>query len=111
MGTIRKFESNDEVVVVWDNGKGANYRCAGDYDIRILEPSPTGLSHEKIKCNECGQDPLHGIRWVCADCLAHHDKTINLCSKCYHSDQHSVKHKFFRIQNQTSEKYFSKKFF
>ncbi|CAF0959518.1 unnamed protein product, partial [Brachionus calyciflorus] len=35
VGTIRNFESYEEVVVVWDNGTGANYRCSGEFDIRI----------------------------------------------------------------------------
>ena len=27
VGTVRNFESPEEVVVVWDNGTAANYRC------------------------------------------------------------------------------------
>ena len=27
LGTVRNFESPEEVVVVWDNGTAANYRC------------------------------------------------------------------------------------
>jgi E3 ubiquitin-protein ligase mind-bomb len=42
VGTVRNFESNQEVVVVWDNGTAANYRCSGVYDLRILDSSPTG---------------------------------------------------------------------
>lgn len=42
VGTVRNFESNQEVVVVWDNGTAANYRCSGIYDLRILDSSPTG---------------------------------------------------------------------
>ena len=42
VGTVRNFESNEEVVVVWDNGTAANYRCSGIYDLRILDSSPTG---------------------------------------------------------------------
>ncbi|CAF0858490.1 unnamed protein product [Brachionus calyciflorus] len=104
VGTIRNFESFEEVVVIWDNGTGANYRCSGEFDIRILEPSPCGLYHESIKCNECGKDPLYGIRWICADCLANEKKNINLCSQCYNNDKHLVKHCFYRILTQTSEK-------
>lgn len=58
-----------------------------------------------IKCNECNQDPLYGIRWVCADCLKGESKNINLCSKCYHDDKHQIKHRFYRILTPTSEKY------
>lgn len=42
VGTVRNFESPEEVVVVWDNGTAANYRCAGAYDLRIIDSSPTG---------------------------------------------------------------------
>lgn len=42
MGTVRNFESPEEVVVVWDNGTAANYRCSGAYDLRILDSAPTG---------------------------------------------------------------------
>ena len=42
VGTVRSFESPDEVVVVWDNGTAANYRCAGAFDLRIYDSSPAG---------------------------------------------------------------------
>jgi len=42
MGTVRNFESPEEVVVVWDNGTAANYRCAVAYDLKILDSAPTG---------------------------------------------------------------------
>jgi E3 ubiquitin-protein ligase mind-bomb len=40
---VRNFESPEEVVVVWDNGTAANYRCSGAYDLRILDSAPTGV--------------------------------------------------------------------
>jgi hypothetical protein len=43
VGTVRNFESPEEVVVVWDNGTAANYRCSGPYDLRVLDSAPTGL--------------------------------------------------------------------
>ena len=42
VGTIRSFESSEEVVVVWDNGTAANYRCSAAFDIRLLDSAPTG---------------------------------------------------------------------
>lgn len=42
VGTVRNFESPEEVVVVWDNGTAANYRCAVAFDLRILDNAPTG---------------------------------------------------------------------
>ena len=47
IGTVRNFESPEEVVVVWDNGTAANYRCAGAYDLRILDSASTGESKRK----------------------------------------------------------------
>ena len=42
LGTVRNFESSEEVVVVWDNGTAANYRCHGAYDLRIIDSGPAG---------------------------------------------------------------------
>lgn len=42
LGTVRNFESIEEVVVVWDNGTAANYRCFGAYDLRIVDSASTG---------------------------------------------------------------------
>lgn len=43
VGTVRSFESAEEVVVVWDNGTAANYRCFGAYDLRVLDSAPVSL--------------------------------------------------------------------
>ena len=51
VGTVRNFESPEEVVVVWDNGTAANYRCA-----------PTGTKHDGTMCDTCRQQPIFGIR-------------------------------------------------
>jgi len=58
VGTVRNFESAEEVVVVWDNGTAANYRCAGAYDLRILDSAPTGVKHEGTMCDTCRQQPI-----------------------------------------------------
>ena len=42
LGTVRSFEGSRDVVVVWDNGTSANYRCSGAYDLRIFDSSPAG---------------------------------------------------------------------
>uniref|UniRef100_A0A146LRU8 RING-type E3 ubiquitin transferase n=1 Tax=Lygus hesperus TaxID=30085 RepID=A0A146LRU8_LYGHE len=98
IGTVRNFESPEEVVVVWDNGTAANYRCAGDYDLRIFDSSPTGVKHEGTMCDTCRQQPIFGIRWKCADCT-----NYDLCSICYHADKHSLRHRFYRITLPGSE--------
>ncbi|KAG1650958.1 E3 ubiquitin-protein ligase mib1 [Nymphon striatum] len=53
VGTVRNFESPEEVVVVWDNGTAANYRCSEAYDLRILDSAPTEAleDFEGVKIN------------------------------------------------------------
>ncbi|XP_070491410.1 E3 ubiquitin-protein ligase mind-bomb-like isoform X1 [Chironomus tepperi] len=92
VGTVRNFESSEEVVVVWDGGTAANYRCAGSYDLRILDSAPTGIKHDGTMCDTCRQQPIYGIRWKCAEC-----NNYDLCSICYHSDKHHLRHRFYRI--------------
>lgn len=92
VGTVRNFESAEEIVVVWDNGTAANYRCAGAFDLRILDSAPTGIKHEGTMCDICRQQPIFGIRWKCAECM-----NYDLCSVCYHGDKHNLKHRFDRI--------------
>lgn len=48
------------MVVVWDNGTAANYRCSGAYDLRILDSAPTGVKHEGTMCDTCRQQPIFG---------------------------------------------------
>lgn len=43
LGTVRNCKSSKEMVVVWDNGTTARYRCRGAYDLRILDSGPAGL--------------------------------------------------------------------
>ena len=40
---MRCFESSEEVVIVWDNGTAANYRCSGQFDLRILDSAASGI--------------------------------------------------------------------
>lgn len=62
MGSVRNFESPEEVVVVWDNGTVANYRCSGAYDLRILDSAPTGVKHDGTMCDTCRQQSIYGIK-------------------------------------------------
>ncbi|PAA50284.1 hypothetical protein BOX15_Mlig014167g1 [Macrostomum lignano] len=99
VGTVRNFESPEEVVVVWDNGTAANYRCSGAYDLRVLDNGPAGVVHEDcFSCDECGARPLYGVRWACADCNG-----VSLCSACYHGDKHSTRHRFFQFVHPLAE--------
>ena len=42
VGTLRSFESAEEVLVVWDNGTAANYRCGAYFDLRVLDNASAG---------------------------------------------------------------------
>ena len=45
VGTVKAFENGDEptLIVVWDHGEvGRHYRCQTQFDLRILDSSPTG---------------------------------------------------------------------
>ena len=92
IGTVRSFESAEEVVVVWDNGTAANYRCAGAFDLKIVDSASTGVKHEGALCDSCRQQPIFGIRWKCAEC-----SNFDLCSLCYHGERHNLRHQFYRI--------------
>lgn len=59
VGTVRNFESPEEVVVVWDNGTAANYRCAGAYDLRVLDSAPTGYCCSQLVYNETRPKLIH----------------------------------------------------
>ncbi|KAH9516075.1 E3 ubiquitin-protein ligase MIB1 [Dermatophagoides farinae] len=100
LGTVRNFESPEEVVVVWDNGTAANYRCMGAYDLRIVDSASTSVKHEGAMCDFCRQSPIFGIRWKCGDC-----NNYDLCSICYHGDKHNLKHRFFRILSPGSNRF------
>ncbi|XP_066272663.1 E3 ubiquitin-protein ligase MIB1-like isoform X1 [Branchiostoma lanceolatum] len=99
VGTVRNFESPEEVVVVWDNGTAANYRCAGAFDLRMLDSSPTGIKHDGTMCDTCRMQPIFGIRWKCAECT-----NYDLCSSCYHGDKHNLRHRFYRIATPGTER-------
>ena len=73
VGTVRNYENPEEVVVVWDNGTAANYRCKGAFDIRVLDSAPSGVRHEGTMCDSCRQQPIFGIRYI-----GQQDNTLNL---------------------------------
>nr|XP_009862485.1 E3 ubiquitin-protein ligase MIB1 [Ciona intestinalis] len=99
VGTVRCFESSEEVVIVWDNGTAANYRCSGQYDLRILDSAASGLKHNGSMCDTCRLQPIFGIRWKCAEC-----HNYDLCSACYHADKHHLRHRFYRIVTPDGER-------
>lgn len=98
VGTVRSFEGEGEVLVLWDNGTAANYRCSSHFDIRILDSAPAGIKHSVV-CDGCQASPLYGVRWKCLSC-----PNLNLCSPCYHGDQHNMKHPFCHITTPSSSR-------
>lgn len=50
MGTLRNYESHEEVLVVWDNGVAANYRCSSQFDLRLLDNAPAGMDRVLLNC-------------------------------------------------------------
>lgn len=70
VGTVRSFESPEEVVVVWDNGTAANYRCSGAYDLRILDSAPTGEGFvpRPARCRSSAEPQLLGKEGIKLSC-------------------------------------------
>ncbi|TNN14250.1 E3 ubiquitin-protein ligase mind-bomb [Schistosoma japonicum] len=93
VGSVRRFDTSGEAIVVWDSGIVANYRCGVlGFDLRVLDSAPTGSKHPGTICESCHESPIYGIRWKCVVCLS-----TDLCSTCYHADKHSLAHQFLRI--------------
>lgn len=72
-GTVRSFESAEGVVVVWDNGTAANYRCAGAFDLRIFDSSATGklryfqpriVCFSTNKCLLCATEVVYDVKMI-----------------------------------------------
>ena len=51
--------------------------------------------HDGIKCNNCSQKPIIGVRYQCSKC-----KNYNLCEKCEEENSTTLKHKhnFIKIR-------------
>jgi len=92
MGTVRKYKNSEEVIIVWDKGTVANYRCNDSYDLRILDSGSAGVKHETVTCDSCRKTPIFGTRWTCSEC-----DDYDLCSECYHGDKHVLQHRFYCI--------------
>lgn len=54
MGSVRRFDTVGEAIVVWDSGIVANYRCGTlGFDLRVLDSAPTGVEHPGTICEGC----------------------------------------------------------
>ncbi|CAB4060140.1 MIB [Lepeophtheirus salmonis] len=99
VGTVRNFESPEEVVVVWDNEQQPIIVVQVHMTFVFLDSAPTGVKHDGTMCDTCRQQPIFGIRWKCAEC-----SNYDLCSICYHSDKHNLRHRFYRFSTVGSER-------
>lgn len=52
-----------------------------------------GTKHNGISCNNCGQMPIKGVRYKCANC---HD--FDLCGSCESLEPHNNLHVFIKIK-------------
>ena len=51
------------------------------------------LIHEDIKCNQCNNNNIKGIRYKCLQC-----QSFNLCSNCEANNEHDPSHIFIKIR-------------
>ncbi|XP_022698616.1 E3 ubiquitin-protein ligase MIB2-like isoform X1 [Varroa jacobsoni] len=90
------------VVVQWDSGGRTNYRAGYEksFDLRVFDNAPVGVKHPNIVCNACGCQGIAGMRWKCSHRSCY---DFDLCSHCYHDDQHDLTHPFTRFETPNSD--------
>ncbi|VDP90067.1 unnamed protein product [Echinostoma caproni] len=60
LGSVRRFDTIGEAIVVWDSGIVANYRCGTlGFDLRVLDSAPTGVEHPGTICEGCHEVCFH----------------------------------------------------
>ena len=59
----------------------------------------SGVKFYGNQCGGCGQFPVAGKLWRCADC-----KNFNLCSGCYNGGKHDMSHDFMRFDEPDSDR-------
>lgn len=63
------------------------------YQIAEEQSIKEGYIHRGISCNSCGQLPIRGIRFRCANCFDY-----DLCEQCEANNQHGRRHVFNKIK-------------
>lgn len=58
------------------------------------------MKHPNIVCNACGCQGIAGMRWKCSHRSCY---DFDLCSHCYHDDQHDLTHPFTRFETPNSD--------
>ncbi|XP_017775189.1 PREDICTED: E3 ubiquitin-protein ligase MIB1-like [Nicrophorus vespilloides] len=101
IGTVlEEFSDTQNVVVVkWDNGICSNYRAGYDkmYDLRIIDNSQITTLKQDVPCNCCNTDNIIGMKYQCNSC-----ELYNLCFTCYHTEKHNIDHPFILFTTKTS---------
>lgn len=65
VGSVRRFDTLGEAIVVWDSGIVANYRCGTlGFDLRVLDTAPSGLKHPGTICEGCNQVRLEALDYA-----------------------------------------------
>lgn len=58
-----------------------------------IELNQNELIHKDIKCNQCNEENIKGIRYKCLQC-----QNFNLCSNCEAKNEHDPNHIFIKIR-------------
>lgn len=100
LGTMTQLLSSQRVRVQWDNGNDNIYNAGADgkLDLRIFDSAQAGVRHPGTVCAECGEKNIYGMLWRCQDCAS-----LDLCSLCYGSDKHEIRHTFLRLDHFQSQ--------
>nr|NP_001122364.1 zinc finger protein (ZZ-type)-2 [Ciona intestinalis]FAA00193.1 TPA: zinc finger protein [Ciona intestinalis] len=91
LGTISEVHTN-KLMVVWSNGIKETVTADSCNTLCLYDSAVAGVTHEDKKCKTCTECPIYGTLWKCYDCM-----DFYLCSDCYHNNEHSLQHKFWRL--------------
>eukprot|EP01016_Furgasonia_blochmanni_P038295 TRINITY_DN460_c0_g1_i4.p1 TRINITY_DN460_c0_g1~~TRINITY_DN460_c0_g1_i4.p1 ORF type:complete len:351 (+),score=39.18 TRINITY_DN460_c0_g1_i4:187-1239(+) len=67
--------------------------------VTTAEKAPS-ITHEKVKCCECGMEPIIGVRYKCSQC-----PDINICERCEASSGGHCQHVFLKIRDATQARF------
>jgi E3 ubiquitin-protein ligase mind-bomb len=84
LGTVTAL-GPDHVAVTWDTGACGRH---GSRELRLVDNGAAGVRHAGVVCSACNTLNVAGLRWRCS-CAA-----VDLCSKCYASNEHDLAHTF-----------------
>jgi hypothetical protein len=98
-----KIDPGDDI----DDAVGDAVRQSAEYrryqrlrqQIGLLEANPATPVHAGFRCDDCGVEPIVGVRWRCTKC--HEPQAVDLCEECYETGEfssptHRPDHRFIR---------------